>query len=86
MFKPSQRIIFTLTDYKDSRNTALTSAQFQTLLETDVPPDGFKVSAVDYFLYLNKEHNIMGEVIASSEFKQFMKQELTKQIKKEIIE
>ena len=60
------------------------SGKMRDSIKVTAGPDGFKVSAVDYFLYLNKEHNIMGEVIASAEFKQFMKQELTKQIKKEI--
>lgn len=60
------------------------SGKMRDSIKVSAGPDGFKVSAVDYFLYLNKEYNIMGEVIASSEFKQFMQKELSKQIEREI--
>jgi len=46
---------------------------------------GFKVKAVDYFQYLNEEHNILGEVFASQAFIDLIVEEAGNQISDDLL-
>ena len=83
-FGPIEKKLEELIKKKITDDGLVKTGTMRDSIKVSSTKEGFTVSGVDYFLYLNAEYNILGEVAESKEFLSYMENEIARQIEKQM--